>query len=87
MAYFGGSAYAMARDLGEGYILLNAGILKRMSLEELRQLSFEMQRLLTGIRSEQYPVDDISSLQIRNRKLSRLNSAVLMVKNQLASHR
>ena len=86
MPYMGGSAFAMARDVGEGYILVNHTTLKRMTGEELKQLRFEIERLLTGLRSEQPSLSDMSALQTRNRKLSRLNSAVSMINNQMQSH-
>ncbi|HEY4491238.1 MAG TPA: hypothetical protein VI958_04515 [Acidobacteriota bacterium] len=85
MAYLGGSAFAMAKDVGEGYVLLNAVLLKRMNREELKQLRFEIERILTTIRGEQYPMDDNSALQNRNRKISRLNSAVSMINGYLQS--
>jgi hypothetical protein len=87
MAYLGGSAYGMARDVGEGYVLLNANTLKRMSGDELKQLRFELERLLTTIRSEQFPLDDVQALQLRNRKISRLSSAVSMITNHIHSVR
>ena len=87
MAFLGGSAYAMARDVGEGYILLNANLLKRMNAEELRQLRFEVERILTGVRGDQPSLDNMMALQVRNRKISRLNSAVFMINSQLQSLR
>lgn len=77
----------MARDVGEGYILLNTILLKRMSSEELKQLRFEIERQLSGLRSEQPPVDDVAALNARNRKISRLNSAVSMINNQIQANR
>ncbi len=77
----------MAKDVGEGFILLNTSVLKRMTAEELRQLRFEIQRIQTGIRGEQHPIDDSLAIQTRNRKLSRLNSAVMMIDNQLQGNR
>jgi hypothetical protein len=85
MAYLGGSAYAMAKDVGEGYVLLSAVLLKRMNSDELKQLRFEIEKILTTIRSEQYPFDDNNAIQTRNRKLSRLNSAVSMINGYLMS--
>jgi hypothetical protein len=87
MAFLGGSAFAMARDVGEGYILLNQIVLKRMSKDELKQLRFEIDRLLTGYRSEQPPQDNVPALNTRNRKISRLNSAVSMINNQIQATR
>jgi hypothetical protein len=87
MAFLGGSAYAMARDVGEGYILLNTTMLRRMSAEELKQLRFEIERFLNTIRGDQPSLDDMMALQTRNRKISRLNSAVFMINSQLQSLR
>jgi hypothetical protein len=85
MAFLGGSAYNMARDVCEGYILLNTTLLRRMSPEELKQLRFELERFLTGIRGDQPSLDDMMAVQTRNRKISRINSAVFMVNSQLQS--
>jgi hypothetical protein len=87
MAYLGGSAFAMAKDVGDGFILLNTSVLKRMTADELRQLRFEIQRIQMGIRSEQHPIDNSLAIQARNRKLSRLNSAVMMIDNQIQGNR
>jgi hypothetical protein len=83
MSFLGGSAYAMARDVGEGFILLNANLLKRMNAEELRQLRFEVDRLLTSVRGDQPSMDNMLAIQTRNRKISRLNSAVFMINAQI----
>ena len=87
MPYMGGSAFAMARDVGEGYILLNQTTLRRMTGEELKQLRFEIERILTSLRSEQPSLNDMNAIQTRNRKLSRLNSAVSMINNQMQMQR
>jgi len=85
MAFMGGSAFAMARDIAEGYILLNASVLRRMQSEELKQLRFEVDRVLNTLRGEQLPQDQLAQLQARNRKISRLNSAVSMINGQLSA--
>ena len=73
----------MARDVSEGYILINSNLLKRMTSEELRLLRFELEKMLTGVRGEQPALDNVMALQVRNRKISRLHSAVLMINTQL----
>jgi hypothetical protein len=87
MSYLGGSAYAMARDVSEGYILLNTHLLRRMNAEELKLLRFEMERILSSVRGDQPSLDNMIALQGRNRKISRLNSAVFMVNSQLQTLR
>jgi hypothetical protein len=87
MAFIGGSAYAMAKDVGDGFILLNATLLKRLKGEELKALRFEIDRLLTSVRGEQHSLDDVAAMQQRNRKISRLNSAVALINNQILQHK
>lgn len=87
MPFLGGSAYAMARDVCEGYVLLNAMFLRRMTGDELKQLRFEIEKLLTSIRGDQPALDNMLALQSRNRKISRLNSAVFMINSHLQSLR
>ena len=85
MAFLGGSAFNMARDVCEGYILLNTTLLRRMTHEELKLLRFELERILGGIRGDQPSLDDMMAIQQRNRKISRIISAVVMVNSQLQS--
>lgn len=77
--FAGGSAYAMARDIAEGYVLLNASVLKKFSLPELAQLRRELERAQTEIRGDQPPISDIQAIQRRGRKISRISSAILVL--------
>lgn len=77
--FMGGSAFSMAGQVSEGYLLLNVHHLKRMIPNEIREFKFEMEKLLNEIRSEQPPLHEIDLLRKRNRKISRLNNALLIV--------
>jgi len=46
MAFMGGSSFAMAQSLMEGYIIPSPVNLKRLTVEELRELLFEIEKLL-----------------------------------------
>jgi hypothetical protein len=81
MAFPGGSAYAMARDVAEGYVLITERVFKTMSRTDLDQLSFEADRYLRELRGEQPPLDDVPALQLRQRRMQRLNSALTMVRS------
>ncbi|NWG00487.1 MAG: hypothetical protein HXY19_06050 [Thermoanaerobaculaceae bacterium] len=74
--FLGGSAYGMAGQISEGYTLLTAVQLKRLTLDEMAQLQFELERLARDLRAEQVPLDDIPALQAKNRRLSRITSAL-----------
>lgn len=81
MASFpGGSAWAMARDIGEGYHAVTERTFLRMSRVDLDKLTFELTRLLQEVRGHQAPQDDVQALQQRNRKLQRLNSALTVLR-------
>ena len=69
----------MARDVGDGYILINDRTFSRMSSPDLDKLGFEMERRLRDVRGAQPDLDDTQALQLRNRKLLRLSQARTML--------
>ncbi|MFL6196175.1 MAG: hypothetical protein ACJ75H_18490 [Thermoanaerobaculia bacterium] len=80
MAFPGGSAYAMARDVAEGFLLLTERSFKTMTRGDLEQLSFELDRHLRELRGDQPALDDTPAIQLRQRRMQRLNSALMMVR-------
>ena len=81
MAFPGGSAYAMARDVGEGYLLVTERTFKTMGRSELDQVVFEMDRYLRELRGDQPAIDDMPAVQLRQRRMQRLNSALSMLRS------
>lgn len=81
MGFPGGSAYAMAKDISEGFLLVTERTYNRLLPTELDQLSFEMDRALRDIRGDQPSLDDLPAIKIRNRKIQRLTSAATMLKS------
>ena len=79
--FMGGSAWAMARDICEGFIMVTERTFMRMLPAELDQLSFEMDRYMRDIRGEQPALDDLPGIQQRNRKILRLNTALMMLRS------
>ena len=59
MGFPGGSAYAMVRDVAEGYLLVTERTFKMMSRPELDQLTFEIDRHLRELRGDQPSLDDL----------------------------
>jgi hypothetical protein len=74
--FMGGSAWAMAQQIGDGFILVSERTYKRLERGELDKLGFEMDKLLREVRAVQVPLDDIQGLQHKNRKCSRLMGAI-----------
>jgi hypothetical protein len=78
--FLGGSAWAMARDITEGFVLVTERTFTRLLPAELDQLGFEIDRHLREVRGEQPPLEDIPALQLRNRRIQRLNSAMFVLR-------
>jgi len=77
--FLGGSAYAMSRDIAEGYVLLSAPLLKGFTHSELAQLRQQLEKVQREIRADQPAADDIQAIQRRGRKISRISSALLVI--------
>jgi hypothetical protein len=77
----GGSAYSMARDIAEGYHLVTERTFKNMARGDVEQLAFELDRCLRDVRGEQVPLDNLDQIKGRNRKIQRLNQALMVLRN------
>ena len=80
MAFPGGSAYAMARDVAGGFTAVSERTFRTMTRPDLDQLGFEIDRHLRELRGEQAPLDDIAAIQQRNRRIQRLTSALAVLR-------
>ena len=79
--YLGGSAWAMAKDISEGFILVTERTFVRLEAGEIDKLAFELDRILRDVRGEQPEIDDLAAVQNRNRRLSRLTGALSMLRS------
>jgi len=70
----------MAKDIADGYLLVTDRVYARLLAGELEKLGFELDRALRDIRGEQPALEDLAAIQLRNRKLSRLTSALTMLR-------
>lgn len=82
--FMGGSAFAMASQITDGYISLTPTILRRFAGPELTQLQFELQKLQTSLRGNQPTADDTQALQTYHHKIGRIRGATLVIRNQLS---
>jgi hypothetical protein len=71
----------MARDVAEGYLLVTERTFKTMTRADLEQLTFEIDRHLRELRGDQPSLDDQAAIQQRQRRMQRLNSAILMIRS------
>lgn len=82
--FLGGSAYAMAKQIAKGYLLVTPIVLKRLTRSDLNQLQFELQKIMTDERGNQPALDDTQALKARNRTISRINNALQVIKGRLS---
>jgi len=80
MAFPGGSAYAMVRDISEGYLSVTERSFKLFTRPDIDQLSMEFDRLLRELRAEQTTLDDHAEMQKKQRKLQRVNTALVVMR-------
>jgi hypothetical protein len=81
MSFPGGSAWSMAREIAEGYQTVTDRTFRTMVRSDLDQLSFEMDRHLRELRGEIPAQDDTAALQLRNRRIQRLNTAIVVLRS------
>jgi len=70
----------MTRDVAEGYMLLTERSFKTLTRADLDQLVFEIDRHLRELRGDQPALDDLPAIQLRQRRMQRLNSALMMLR-------
>ena len=83
----GGSAPAMASQVCDGYSLLSQVSLKRLSLEQMTKLEFEIEKRLRATRSDTVDLNDQPALLARNRRLSRIEGAVRVLRQTIQMRR
>ncbi len=75
----------MASQIAEGFILLSAATVRGFARGELELLRQELDKQLREVRALVPAQDDAQALQARNRKISRLSSAVQVVTHQITA--
>jgi hypothetical protein len=81
MGFSGGSAYSMTRDIAEGYVLVTERSFRSLTAGDLEKLTFELDRHLRELRGDQPALDNIPAIQLRNRRIQRLNSALTVLRS------
>jgi hypothetical protein len=85
--YMGGSAPAMASQVAEGFILVNPSILRGYTSGDLVLLKAELEKLQRDARSVTPAQDDAPAQQARNRKITRISSAIQVIQNKMSDRR
>jgi hypothetical protein len=80
-AFLGGSAYAMVRDIAEGYVITTELTFKKFQAADFQTFGFELDKLLREIRGNVPPTGDVDATQKRHRRLQRLQQALTIANN------
>lgn len=85
--YVGGSAPAMAKQVCDGFTLLSPIILKRLELDQMQKLEFEMDKRLRETRGEPMDLSDQETLTKRNRRITRIEGALRVLRHCMQQRR
>ncbi len=85
--FMGGSAPAMARQVCDGYTLLSQTTIKRLSLQQMQELEFEIEKRLRETRADTPDMADLDAVRDRNRRISRIENAVRVLRHTMQQRR
>ncbi len=77
----GKSIKALTRDISDGYVFVNPIFLKSFEHEVLKDLYHEIGKTQNEIRSEKFPFNNIEAIRLRNLRLQRLYSSLMIIRN------
>ncbi len=75
-----GSPKKMAQDVAEGFLMLSPPMLRSYAPVDIKTILANLALVTRELRQEQFPLDDIMALKLRNMKLSRLNQAETVIR-------
>lgn len=77
----GKSLNATAKDIAEGYVIVNPIFLKPLDEESLKGLIHQVMRVQVEMRGEKFPFNDVNAIRNRNMRLQRLHQALMIIRN------
>jgi hypothetical protein len=77
----GKSLSAIAKDIAEGFIIVNPLFLKPLDVESLKGLYEQIMKVQMEIRAEKFPFNDVHAIRRRNMRLQRLHTSLIILKN------
>ncbi|TNF54089.1 MAG: hypothetical protein JSV71_00495 [Nitrospiraceae bacterium] len=83
----GKSLSAVARDIAEGYVIVNPLFLKPLDVESLKGLFEQLKKVQTEVRADKFPFNDVQAIRRRNMRLQRLHSSLMIIRNFVKERR
>lgn len=82
-----GNPKQFARDVANGFFVFNQSSCRQFPPEELRALYRLLEQVSREIRAEQIPLDEVLETKKKNMRLSRINNALMFIRNHAKRHR
>lgn len=83
----GKSIVAIAKDVAEGFFILNPLTLKKFEAPTYKALHQQLRKTQTEVRSESFPSHDASGIRNRNMRLQRLHTALMILEHSAKEKR
>lgn len=83
----GKSLTAVAKDIAEGYVIVNPLFLKPLDAEALKALYGQIMKVQAEIRGEKFPFNDVAAIRSRNMRLQRLHATLMVIRNFVKERR
>ncbi|MDC4204980.1 MAG: hypothetical protein MPW14_12155 [Candidatus Manganitrophus sp.] len=77
----GKSVVSVAKDIAEGFMVLNPLVLKRFEKEMYKALHQQLKKVQREVRSESFPTHDTMGIRKRNTRLQRLHTALVVLEH------
>lgn len=77
----GKSLEATAKDIADGFFVLNPLTIKKLEDEHYKPFHSALRKTMNFIRAEGFPAHDQNAIRKRNSRLQRLHSAVSILEN------
>jgi hypothetical protein len=86
-AFLGGSAFAMVRDIAEGYIITTELTFRKFSAPDFHSFLFEADKLLREFRGTVVPAGEVEATKKRHRRMQRLQQSMTLANSAKARQR
>jgi hypothetical protein len=77
----GKSLVAVSRDIADGFVIVNPLFLKPLDAEALKGLYQQIMKTQIETRGRKFPFNDIRAIRVRNMRLQRLHTSLMVIKN------
>lgn len=77
----GKSVGAVAKDIADGFMVLNPLSLKRFEAESYKNLYHHLKKIQTEVRGESFPSHDMAGIRKRNTRLQRIHTAMMILEH------